>query len=85
MVIKMVLIGLIGEVLFRLVSVIIIVGNILEIIMLIKNLANKVHHDKICHLNVFCHRYWADVTQEDVDCLTKMLNERRKELDDNDG
>lgn len=53
--------------------------------MLIKNLANKVHHDKICHLNVFCHRYWADVTQEDVDCLTKMLNERRKELDDNDG
>ena len=76
---------MIGDLVMALFFAGIVVGNMLRIIMLIKRLTNKEYCERVCRLNVFCHRYWADVTQEDVDCLTMMLNERRKELDHNDG
>ena len=81
---KVVLIEFIGDLFLLLFFVVMIVGNILRIIMLIKRLSDKEYSDRIRCLNIFCHRYWADVTQEDVDRLTEMLNERRKELNRGD-
>lgn len=82
---KVVLIEFIGDLLLLLFFVVMIVGNILRIIVLFKHLSNKEYRNRIRHLNIFCHRYWADVTQEDVDRLTEMLNERCKELNGDDG
>lgn len=79
--IDMILIEIIYNLSFLFFFVVLIVGNMMRLIALFKCLGKRECNDRSCHLKALCHRYQETITQEDVGCLTEMLNARRNELE----
>ena len=77
----MILIEIIYNLSFLFFFVVLIVGNMMRLIALFKCLGKRECNDRSCHLKAPCHRYQETITQEDVGCLTEMLNARRNELE----
>lgn len=83
--INMIFTEMIGDIAMALFFAGIVIGNIVRVIALFKCFGRRECSNRNCHLKVLCHRYREDITQEDVDSITEMLNQRRKELAENDG
>lgn len=80
----MILIEWIFNLALLLLLAVIVVGNIMRLIALFKCLRKRKCSDRSCSLKILCHRYQETITQEDLDCITKTLNERRRELEADD-
>lgn len=61
--------------------VVLIVGNAIRFIMWVKCFRKKECDDQDCHLRYFCGKYQNTITQEDLNYIAELLNERRKELE----
>ena len=58
-----------------------IVGNVIKLIIWIGCFGKKECDNQDCHLKYFCSKYQETITQEDLDYIDELLNERRKELE----
>ena len=81
---NMIFTEMIGDLVMALFFAGIVVGNIVRAIALFKCLGKKECSNRNCHLKVLCHRYREEITQEDVDSIAEMLNQKRRELAEND-
>ena len=75
---------MIGDLVMALFFAGIVVGNIVRVIVLFKCLGKRECSNRNCHLKVLCHRYREEITLEDVDSIAAMLNQKRRELAEND-
>ena len=75
---------MIGDLVMALFFAGIVIGNKVRVIALFKRLGKKECSNQNCHLKVLCHRYREEITQEDVDSISEMLNQKRKGLAKND-
>lgn len=58
-----------------------VVGNVIRLIIWIRCFGKKDCNNQGCHLKYFCSKYQETITQEDLDCIAELLNEKRKELE----
>lgn len=75
------LIELIFEITLSLILIVIAVGDIIGLIMFFKCFKKARCDNGNCHLRHFCYKYQMTITQEDLDQLDELLNEKRKELE----
>lgn len=57
-----------------------IVGNVVRFIMWIKCYRVKECDNRNCHWARYCDKYHRGITEEELDELEKLLEERRREL-----
>ena len=60
---------------------VLIVGNVIKLIIWIGCFRKKECDNQNCYLKCFCSKYQETITQEDLDYIDELLNERRKELE----